>query len=888
MPALYPRVLSASTLALVVAISGLSADQSKVLAPHKPVAPLYTGPKLPDQPPVLQIATGGLWMTDPNYKSTLYLQNQLKWDPLIVTPVLYLSNGLKYMLPEVTLEPSGIAKIDLNQALAAKGIAPYATLFGYAEIQYKWAWAAVSGYVRALDTAHSLVFPFGLRPSPSESGMAASKAQLLEGMWWKEEPDVTAFVALSNATGSPINATVQATDAKNNILDSHQLTVSPHGTKMIHLSELHTTVDQGGGVQVTYSGPEDGLMINAAVEDEAVGYSASLALGPPPKPKAQAVPTTFAEIGLMAGTADPMMSFPVGTIFRPYSVVRNISDQPTTVKPTVWWMAGNEPHSASVPGFTVQSHQTQALDVASILGAAGLRAYNGSLNLVLDVQGPAQGLAMASGSIDEKNTYVFEVVPRTVLESVSKTLGHWSINNGDDTMVTLWNPADEAQDFVLNLFFTGGDYKLPVHLGPRGTEMFNVSEIIHNQIPDADGNTIPQDAREGSARIAGSRGDNEHILVVMDAGTYNVQKATCVCEWVTCDGFTSVSLLASPWAVAASKTNQLTFTETYNTGQKYNVNGQSSWNTSNTVVATVKTGLVTGVSGGPATISAVDLVGAYPSTTVCAQPPLPGCPISQLVHPDPTAPGNVFKVKHVAPSPLVIGTSGAMAIGGSGFSSLVPPLTVTVGGGVTVSNPSVSDDSLIMATYKVPSTTTAGTQNLVVSAAGNDGGQGTSSPPFPVTISATAPIPTSATLDEDPHTTYSNQKWTSCDGTQSANNQYGYMNCPLYQVNDQHGNPLNQNLTISETLTVVDQNFVSKQNSGNNTSNPTGQFQDMLALLSTSALPSNACSIVKQTVVASGNSAAIRVNCFQYNSTNVSITDVTANPSSCSKPTYHC
>jgi len=37
--------------------------------------------------------------------------------------------------------------------------------------------------------------------------------------------------------------------------------------------------------------------------------------------------------------------------------------------------------------------------------------------------------------------------------------------NGNDTMVTIWNPADELQDFVFRLSFTGGHYNFPIHLG---------------------------------------------------------------------------------------------------------------------------------------------------------------------------------------------------------------------------------------------------------------------------------------------------------------------------------------------------------------------------------------------------------------------------------------
>ena len=74
-------------------------------------------------------------MVDYGYwKAALYLKNGLKTDPITVTPVLYLSNGQRYPLPPVTLEPSGTAVVDIGQGLASVGIAPYATLCGYAEI----------------------------------------------------------------------------------------------------------------------------------------------------------------------------------------------------------------------------------------------------------------------------------------------------------------------------------------------------------------------------------------------------------------------------------------------------------------------------------------------------------------------------------------------------------------------------------------------------------------------------------------------------------------------------------------------------------------------------------------------------------------------------------
>jgi hypothetical protein len=46
--------------------------------------------------------------------------------------------------------------------------------------------------------------------------------------------------------------------------------------------------------------------------------------------------------------------------------------------------------------------------VPALLSLAGLQNFNGSFNLVFDIEG---SVLMASGSVDQKNTYVFEVMP---------------------------------------------------------------------------------------------------------------------------------------------------------------------------------------------------------------------------------------------------------------------------------------------------------------------------------------------------------------------------------------------------------------------------------------------------------------------------------------------
>jgi len=253
-------------------------------------------------------------------------------------------------------------------------------------------------------------------------------------------------------------------------------------------------------------------------------------------------------------------------------------------------------HTAKLEQFSLLPYNSRNLNLPELISKAGVKNFNGNLNLILDADGKSRALLTAIGSVDQRNTYVFEVLSSGVIESAAKSMSYWSTRDGDDTMVTLWNPADEAQDFVFTLFFSGGHYRLPIHLDARVTRTFNVSEIIHSQIPDDEGNIIPANAREGSAQIAGANGENEHILVSVDAGTYNVQKATCGTYCFTCQGAVNAFITDNPFVVGVNHTHQLTLTVQYNNGATYNHTNISTWTSSNTNVATVNTGLVSGIT----------------------------------------------------------------------------------------------------------------------------------------------------------------------------------------------------------------------------------------------------------------------------------------------------
>ncbi len=527
--ALFSANVLLASLLLTRTIVRAQSDEPSTPALQKPVAPKLLQAKPWHSSASQRSMIGGLWMTDPNYRSVLYVKNDVITSRLSVTPVLYLSNGAKYTLPPIQLDRAGTAVVNIDEALTQLGIASWASLYGYVELQYSRPWDALCVTIRNLDVIHSEQFNFGLLPSGSnQTGNPPRRATGFEGLWWKQEQNVTGFVAVSDLSNEPRTVAIQVTGRSANLIAEHSVTVSPHGTKLVQLDELKSIAATDGGLHITWTGESSDVIVNGGMEDQSVGYSANIPftfLVPDPQ---TGISRRYAQIGFMTGIADPMMQFPAGTVFTRYSSFRNVSDEPISVTPKLFWTQAGAPKSAKVPSLTLPPRTSFKLDMASALQNAGLSNYSGTLDIVLDVQGPRFAFLAASGSVDKKSTYVFGVSPQAIIESVAKSLSYWSTANGDDTLVTLWNPADEAQDFLFTLFFTGAQYALPLHLEPKATRSFNLSEIISNQIPDAQGRTVPASVHEGSAILSGPQGENEHILVAFDAGHTTCKKRLAV------------------------------------------------------------------------------------------------------------------------------------------------------------------------------------------------------------------------------------------------------------------------------------------------------------------------------------------------------------------------
>jgi len=252
-------------------------------------------------------------------------------------------------------------------------------------------------------------------------------------------------------------------------------------------------------------------------------------------------------VGIMVGDADAAAGFPVGTRFAPYATLRNTAPDPLTVKLAVNYTAGPEPVTRTLPPLRLAPFETRHF-TSELFETHGLRGLSGMINVSASFEGRPGDLLLATGSTDQSGTYVFAVEPQGVGRSLSKEGHYWKVADGFDTMFTLWNPTDRAQDFVATFFFgsQGAQYKLPVTLDRNASTTIDVSRIIAAHQPDEDGNVIPFGTREGSVAFSSSKGMTEWMTLAVSIGMLNAQAATCGVFCTNCCGYSGYTVTPNP------------------------------------------------------------------------------------------------------------------------------------------------------------------------------------------------------------------------------------------------------------------------------------------------------------------------------------------------------
>lgn len=696
--------------------------------------PKDPGPAISRLPISPQELAGGFWRIDHDFKPTLQITNVLKVAPLTVTPILYMADGTPYSLSPYKLAISGVVTIDLRAALeeAPPAVAAHVSEYGSVRIKYEWHWAnAITASVQNIDVPRSLNFTFELRtpPAAKPTGEATSKKEkdhgadhsghdgarhiIEEGLWWKRDSGVEGFVAITNISGSAAKVSLELLGDHGQVSARKRIVLNPQITQVLQLSELDPEKlihAKAGGIRIQYDGTTHDLVVVGGLENGNEGYSANIPFGILADKPNPANPVSISAAGIMVGAPDPMMMFPAGTLFTPYIAMRNTSNRPLLVASSISYMDGESAKTVAVAPIKLLPGEARELNGTDFLARAGLAQFNGNVNLGFTFQGDGNDLLLATGSVDQKGTYVLPVEATGNGESESKWLKYWSVANGDDTMISLFNPGEKPEDLQMTLFFMDGQYKVPIHLEAKGSAMLMLGEIITAHQPDSDGHTIPFFIRQGSAILSSAAGEGELIDVSVSSSVFNVANATCGTTCPNCLGIVDFSVSPSATSTNIGGTLNYTATETNTSGGTANVTTRSSWSSSNSSVGSLQS------AGAYKAMN----TGAFLATAQLAViTPNPDCPEGQH-NPCPTDPGEGSGGGAVKPS--ITGPNTVWWLNGQFNSAYPTQITLTSSAGASTTNWSViAGGSKVNLSPQTGGTATVSSSGTVFSSgSGND------------------------------------------------------------------------------------------------------------------------------------------------------------------------
>jgi hypothetical protein len=570
----------------------------------------------------VHVLNGGFWRTDGGFVSTIRIKNVLVVAPIHVTPTIFMADGTPYSLPSLTVPISGVATVNINDALASapRKIAAHISQFGSLALVYKYPTPGhVVATLAAIDVPRSLSFVYMIdEPMPMQDD---NMSKFLEGLWWKHDHGVRGTVSISNTTDERRTATLRSIQEAEES-DERQIDLAPHTTQVLALEQFSRAAsnedNRVGGVRLEYKGPFGAIMIAGSLMNEAEGYSANMPFGSSDLTNSPLTKISLGSAGIMAGKPDAVMmpGFPTGTRFTPYTVLRNTTAKPLDISLALNYTHGTTPVNRNLPAQRLRPFEAKIVDLPSTLHAEGLKTFDGTINLALAFTGRASDLVLATGGVDQTGTYVFEVRPQVIGPSIGTITGYWSVANGDDSMFSLWNPTDSSQDMIATLYYGDGSdrYHFPVHLGPQASIMIDIAMLIREKVRDIDGKVIPSNIGEGSASFDTAGRDDttpdhkKFVRVVISGGLFNVAAATCGMTCSYCNGYSTFVLNPSTLSCPAGCTAQFGThaTDSYGTLQTL---AASSWSSNNTGVMTVNSSGTARAVGVGGTYIVADLYG---------------------------------------------------------------------------------------------------------------------------------------------------------------------------------------------------------------------------------------------------------------------------------------
>jgi hypothetical protein len=573
---------------------------------------------------------------------------------------------------------------------------------------------------------------------------------------------------------------------------------------------------------------------------------------------------------LALSTPDPALRFPTGTTLQPKVFIRNASGKTFTAHLRFNWRSASTSGKSAPLDLAFKANETKLIDVAALQAQKFLPSDANWAAVILSAAILPDDLLAVAASYDQTGRYGTQTPFSDQLASHWEG-GKWEVDGTHNSLVTIANGGNTPALAQLTIFYNQGSsqYQIEQTLAPDQQMALDFGKLIHDRVPDKNGNTLPPDLTSGAYRLRdlteAPLGNLYEGKVVVDK-TYGHAAYGCM----ICCGPNIPWMMYSPLSVLVNGfEDQQVEAGNSCTGRPGIITGDfPTWWTDNTSIATASGHQINGVAVGTTNHNALSNNMYWGPKTDNPD----GCPLSQE---QPSAPTDV------TPTVAFLGTNNFIF---EGSDPTVTPFNVqyvqgTPTGGTytwSASTTSSYNPSISLNGSGSPYSTTASQVTVTANAPSSSSGDSTLTVNY-VVNSTSAPTPATRAF------TIRIFRFLQQSGNIQVipiNNsnppQYGYTSYVYYNVLTNPGGQLLQsgytNISVYETVSQPTSNFPVTEVTGTGGTNSSSQVVDTLSFYGDSPLPSNLSATADQYLGVGG--FIVRHNTLSWSQTAPSITNL--------------
>jgi hypothetical protein len=205
---------------------------------------------------------------------------------------------------------------------------------------------------------------------------------------------------------------------------------------------------------------------------------------------------------LALSNPDPALAFPAGTTLQPKVFIRNASGKVFTAHLRFNWRSATTSGKSTPLDLTFKPNETQVVDVASLQAQKLLPANAQWAAVILSAPVLPEELLAVAASYDQTGRYGTQT-PFSDQLATHWEAGAWEVDSTHNTLSTISNGSNQLARAQLTILYNQGtgQYQIERTLAPDEQMALDFGKLIHNRVPDKNGNTLPPDLTWGTYRL---------------------------------------------------------------------------------------------------------------------------------------------------------------------------------------------------------------------------------------------------------------------------------------------------------------------------------------------------------------------------------------------------